>query len=289
MKAPAFWWRGRPGPAALALAPLGALVGAVAARRMARAGMGVGVPVVCIGNFTVGGAGKTPTAIEVARVLTAAGHEPAFVSRGHGGAGSAAPLRVDPARHAFAEVGDEPLLLARVAPCFVARDRAAAARVAVTAGATIVVMDDGLQNPSLVQDLRVAVVDGAVGLGNGLCLPAGPLRMPMARQWGLVDLVLVAGPGAAGEAVAAEAARRRTPVLRTAVTPEPRALRALQGRRLVAFAGIGRPGKFFDTLAEAGLAVVERIPFPDHHAYTGRERDRLPAGDDREGPRAPPP
>ncbi len=278
MKAPDFWSRPRPGPAARLLAPLGAVYGAVAARRMARPGARVGVPVVCVGNFTVGGAGKTPTAIEIAGQLVAAGHEPAFVSRGYGGAGAGTPARVDPARDSAAEVGDEPLLLARSAPCFVGADRLAAARAAVAAGATIVLMDDGLQNPSVAKDLRIAVVDGAVGIGNGLCLPAGPLRAPMARQWGSVDLLVVLGRGESGDAVAAEAGLRRLPALRAAVEPDARALRALAGRRLFAFAGIGRPDKFFDTLAEAGLDVVGRRPFPDHHPFTAAERDALLAG-----------
>ncbi len=278
MRAPAFWSLPRPGLAARLLAPLGAAYGAVAARRMARPGARVGAPVVCVGNFTVGGAGKTPTAIEIAGQLVAAGHEPAFVSRGYGGAGAGAPLRVDPARDPATAVGDEPLLLARVAPCFVGADRVAAARAAVAAGATIVLMDDGLQNPSLAKDLRIAVVDGAVGIGNGLCLPAGPLRAPMARQWGSVDLVLVIGPGEPGDAVAAEAGLRRLPVLRATIEPDARAVRALAGLRLLAFTGIGRPDKFFDTLAEAGLDVVGRRPFPDHHPFTAAERDALLAG-----------
>ncbi|RYB04991.1 tetraacyldisaccharide 4'-kinase [Lichenibacterium ramalinae] len=274
-RAPAFWWRARPGALALALAPAAALYGAVAARRMGGAGTPVGLPVVCIGNFVAGGAGKTPVAIEIAQQLLAAGHEPAFVSRGYGGRGAPGPVRVDPARHAAAEVGDEPLLLARTAPCFVARDRVAAARAAAAAGATIVLMDDGLQNPALARNLAVAVVDGAVGVGNGLCLPAGPLRAPLDRQWPAVDLVVVVGAGHAGESVAAEAARRRKPVLRASVAPDTRALRRLAGRPLLAFSGIGRPGKFFDTLAEAGLRTVDRIAFPDHHAFSARDRERL--------------
>ena len=275
MRAPAFWWRPRPGLAARALAPAGALLGAVAARRMARPGTRVGVPVVCVGNFTVGGAGKTPTAVEIAHHLLAVGQEPAFVSRGYGGSGGKVPLRVDPRRHAPAEVGDEPLLLARVAPCYVGADRVAAARAAVAGGATVVLMDDGLQNPALAKDLRIAVVDGAVGVGNGLCLPAGPLRAPMDRQWTGVDLVLVIGPGEAGTAVAAEAGLRRLPVLRAGIAAEPRAVRSLRGQRLLAFTGIGRPEKFFATLGEAELEIVGRRAFPDHHPFTPAEREEL--------------
>ena len=273
--APGFWWRPRPGPLALALSPAGALYGALTGRRMAQRGAGVGVPVVCVGNFVVGGAGKTPTVLELARQLVAAGHEPAFVSRGYGGTGSEAPIRVDIERHRAAEVGDEPLLLARVAPCWVARDRAAAARAAVAEGATIILMDDGLQNPSLAKDLSLAVVDGVIGVGNGLCLPAGPLRAPLRRQWPAVDLVVVVGAGVAGEAVAAEAASQSKTVLHATIAPDPRALSRLMGRRLVAFSGIGRPGKFFATLREAGLNVVETTAFPDHHAFDSRDRETL--------------
>lgn len=274
--APRFWWRPRPAAAALALAPVGALYGAFAGRRMARDGTPVGVPVICVGNLVVGGAGKTPTALEIARHLVAFGHSPAFVSRGYGrSGGDARPVRVDPEGDRSAEVGDEPLLLARVAPCFVARDRLAAARAAVAAGASVVLMDDGLQNPALAKDLGIAAVDGAVGVGNGFCLPAGPLRAPLGRQWPAVGLVVVIGAGAAGDAVAAEAEGRGTPVLRAGYEADERALAALRGRRLLAFSGIGRPGKFFDTLREAGLDVGATRSFPDHHAFTAREREAL--------------
>ncbi len=156
-----------------------------------------------------------------------------------------------------------------------ARDRPAAARAAVAAGASVVVMDDGLQNPGLAKGLAVAVVDGAVGIGNGLCLPAGPLRAPMDRQWPAVDVVVVTGAGRPGDAVAEAAAARRVPVIRATIEPDGRVLERLRGRRLLAFSGIGRPGKFFATLADAGLDVAARMPFPDHHAYSPREREAL--------------
>ncbi|MGI3900567.1 MAG: tetraacyldisaccharide 4'-kinase [Janthinobacterium lividum] len=277
LSAPSFWWRPRPGPLALALAPAGAVYGAVTGRRMSKGGASVGVPVVCVGNLVVGGAGKTPTVLELARQLLAAGQEPAFVSRGYGGAAAARPIRVDPERHRACDVGDEPLLLARVAPCFVAHNRVAAARAAVADGATIILMDDGLQTPSLAKHLSLAVVDGAVGIGNGLCLPAGPLRAPLRQQWPAVDLVVVVGAGAAGEVLADEAVSWEKAVLRAIIAPEPRALGRFAGRRLLAFSGIGRPGKFFATLTKAGLDVVETIAFPDHHPFDARDRDRLAA------------
>jgi len=276
LRAPTFWWRPRPGPAALALAPLAALYGAVAGSRMGKSGTGVGVPVVCVGNFVVGGAGKTPLAIEIAGQLLAFGHSPAFVSRGYGrDTGAPGSIRVDLARHDAADVGDEPLLLARAAPCFVAADRVAAARAAVAGGATVVIMDDGLQSRSLGKDAAIAVVDGGVGVGNGLCLPAGPLRAPLARQWGSVDLVVVIGAEPPGEAVAVKAGRRGLPVMHGAFEPSERGLAELRGRRLVAFSGIGRPEKFFRTLQSAGLDVARVIGFPDHHVYTARDLDGL--------------
>ena len=178
MIAPRFWARERPGLAARALAPLGALYGLATARRMARPGTRVDAPVICVGNYVVGGAGKTPTAIAVARLLQNAGERVAFLSRGYGGAPRAAPTRVDPHLHGALAVGDEPLLLARVAPCWVGADRVAAAREAIADGASVLVLDDGLQNPALVKDYAIAVIDGEAGFGNGLCFPAGPLRAP---------------------------------------------------------------------------------------------------------------
>ena len=206
--APCFWWR-KAGPAALALAPVGAVYGAMTAYRMTKAGARIGVPVLCIGNFVVGGAGKTPTAIAVATRLAARGQSPAFVSRGYGrreARGTRGTVtRVEPSRHKARDVGDEPLLLARAAPCFVSDDRVAAAMAAVAAGATVVVMDDGFQNPGLGKDASVVAVDGAAGVGNGFCLPAGPLRAPLSRQWPSTTLLAVIGAGPAGETLAAEA------------------------------------------------------------------------------------
>ncbi|MGU3542062.1 tetraacyldisaccharide 4'-kinase, partial [Methylobacterium sp. A52T] len=182
MRPPAFWAAGPDHPAARALAPVGAVYGALAARRMDRPGARAGCPVLCLGNFTLGGAGKTPAALAVAGLVAELGAAPAFLSRGYGGR-LAGPVRVDPAHHAAADVGDEPLLLARLVPAIVARDRPAGAALCRSLGADVVVMDDGLQNPSLAKDLSLAVVDGPAGLGNGLPFPAGPLRAPLARQW----------------------------------------------------------------------------------------------------------
>jgi tetraacyldisaccharide 4'-kinase len=271
MRAPSFWTTSPPTVLATLLRPLGAIYGAVAARRLRQPAAEASLPVICIGNFTAGGAGKTPTALAAAQVLAAAGHRPVFLTRGYGGR-LAGPLLVSPASRA-ADVGDEPLLLARTAPTIVAQDRVAGARLAQSVG-DVVIMDDGLQNPTLAKDVSVAVVDGGTGIGNGLCLPAGPLRAPIDVQWSYVQAVLVIGPGAAGEAVATDAARRGRLVLRGHLVPDPADARRLAGQRVLAFAGIGRPAKFFDTLRALGAVLEREIAFPDHHAY---EKDELVA------------
>ena len=269
MRAPAFWWRA-PSLAANALRPIGLGYGAVAARRMRRRGEQAGVPVICVGNFTAGGAGKTPTALAVAQRLIDAGERPVFLSRGYGGR-LRGPVRVDPARHGALDVGDEPLLLARIAPAIVAHDRPAGARLAVAEGAGMIVMDDGLQNPSLTKDLTIAVVDGQTGVGNGLCLPAGPLRAPLSAQWPRVDAVIVVGAGAGGDAVADEAERRGKRAIRARLEPDPATAALLRGRRVLAFAGIGRPEKLFATLEACGAQIIARQAFPDHHPFTARD------------------
>ncbi|WP_457106168.1 tetraacyldisaccharide 4'-kinase [Methylobacterium sp. P5_C11] len=267
MRPPGFWSAAPNHPAARGLAPLGAVYGALVARRMDRPGARAGCPVLCLGNFTLGGAGKTPSALAVAGLLAELGRAPAFLTRGYGGR-HAGPVRVDPDRHGAAEVGDEPLLLARRAPTVVSRDRPAGAALCRSLGADVIVMDDGLQNPSLAKDLSLAVVDGATGIGNGLPFPAGPLRAPLARQWPHVGGLIVVGDGAAGDAVARMARQRGLPVHRARLVP---ATDDLAGRRCLAFAGIGRPEKFFATLIESGAVIAGTRPFPDHHPYRAAE------------------
>jgi tetraacyldisaccharide 4'-kinase len=273
MRAPAFWWRPRAGPWALLLAPFGAIYGGVTAWRMGRRGARAGVPVVCIGNFVAGGAGKTPTAIAIARLLMACGETPVFLSRGYRGSLSSSrrPVRVDPARHAASQVGDEPLLLARIAPTIVAARRGAGARAAREAGASVIVMDDGLQNSTLCKDVAIAVVDGATGIGNGLAMPAGPLRAPLGAQIRHVDAVLVIGSGRAGETMMRVAKAAGKKALSAALAADPAVAGRLGGRSVVAFAGIGRPDKFFATLSEIGAQVVARRAFADHHVYQAHE------------------
>ncbi len=282
MRAPAFWWKEGPTPTARLLWPIGAIYGALTARRMRRAGVACGPPIICVGNFVAGGAGKTPTAIAVAQALLAQGRRPMFLSRGYG-SGVSAPRLVDRARDRAADVGDEPLLLAAIAPCIVAADKIAGAQACVAAGAQVIVMDDGLQNPALTKALRIAVVDGAVGVGNGLCVPAGPLRAPLGAQWPHVDALVVIGEGAPGEAIAREAEALGKTVLRGLLAPDPGMAMGLAGREVIAFAGIGRPEKFFDTLRALGADIIETEAFPDHHAFTPREIAGLQARAKRRG------
>ena len=270
MRAPGFWAVRKPTALARLLQPAGLLYGSVTARRMRREGARVGAPVVCVGNFVAGGAGKTPAAIALGRMLIADGRQVAFLSRGYGGTPRAEPLGVDPALHSAAMVGDEPLLLAAVAPCWVGRDRGLSARLAVEAGADVLVLDDGLQNPALVKDLAFAVVDGEAGFGNGLCIPAGPLRAPLAAQAPLVGgLIVVGGDQAARQAIAAQIPGR--PAFAASLEPDAVAAAPLIGREVVAFAGIARPEKFYATLRRVGALVAATRDFPDHHVFTERE------------------
>jgi tetraacyldisaccharide 4'-kinase len=281
MRDPAFWWRPA-GMAAGLLSPLGAIYGAVASARMAQAGRDAGVPVVCIGNLTLGGAGKTPAAVLAAQILSTAGRNPFVLSRGYGGA-LAGPVHVDPQRHRAADVGDEPLLLARSAPTMVARDRVAGAAAACAAGAGSIVMDDGFQSPNVHKDLSILVVDGRRGVGNAQVFPAGPLRAPLDPQLGHAAAVLVIGPGAAGDAVESMARAHGLRAFHGRLQPDAAALAALRAKPVLAFAGIGDPEKFFATLLEAGVDVRARVSFPDHHRFSRADALSLVERATREG------
>ncbi len=267
MREPAFWW-GEGSFASALLAPLAALYGAVAQWRLGRGGERAGAPVVCVGNLTVGGAGKTPTALALARMLAAAGERPMFLTRGYGGA-LAGPLLVDPARHRAREVGDEPLLLARTAPTIVARDRVKGAGIA--GDASVIVMDDGFHNPSLVKDFSVLVVDGRRGTGNGRVIPAGPLRAPLEAQLARAHALIVVGGLRRAADIAERARAANIPVLQARLRPDVDVIAWLRGRQVLAFAGIADPKKFFATLAEAGVVLAAARSFPDHHRYTRAE------------------
>ncbi len=273
MREPSFWWR-KPGLASALLAPIGAVYGGIAARRMAKAGARVGVPVVCVGNFTLGGSGKTPAAIAIAKMLQDAGERVFCLSRGYGGS-VAGPKQVDAHADHAAQVGDESLLLARVAPTIVARNRVAGAQFARAAGAGIVLMDDGLQNPSLAKDVSIAVVDGRRGIGDGKVFPAGPLRAPIEAQVARIDALLVVGEISGAANVIAAAKARGKPVWHAKFIADPAAVSALAGKRVLAFAGIGDPDKFFATVAAAGIAAPQQVAFADHHRFSAEEAANL--------------
>jgi tetraacyldisaccharide 4'-kinase len=240
--------------------------GVSAARRALTHAKHAGVPVLCVGNLVAGGAGKTPVALSLAHMLSAAGHRPHILSRGYGGS-HVGPEQVDPAQHSATEVGDEPLLLARAAPTWIGRDRVATAAAAIAHGADVLLLDDGFQNPSLRQDLALVVVDGSYGFGNGRVIPAGPLREPVKAGLARAQAVIVMGGG--GHDLPLDGTMRLNAKL-VARDADP-----LKGKRLVAFAGIGRPRKFFATLNELGAALVAERGFPDHHRYQETELDQL--------------
>jgi tetraacyldisaccharide 4'-kinase len=269
MRAPDFW-RGR-GLAARLLAPLGALYGATVAFKARRARpLDPGIPVICIGNLTAGGSGKTPVAIAVAEMLRAKGHRPYFLTRGYGGSerGPALASR----GHSAAVMGDEALLLARTAPTIVARDRAAGAKLAREKGATVLVMDDGHQNFSLRKNLSLVVVDAETGFGNGFQIPAGPLREPVTQGLTRADAVILVGDGAP------DLHEYRSPVLRAHLKSDGA---AFADKTVFAFAGIGRPEKFAASLEASGATVTGSCFFADHHVYDEDEilQLRAVAGD----------
>ncbi len=265
MLAPEFWAHDAL-PARL-LGPLGEAYGVIGRlrRRLARPARAA-VPVICVGNLVVGGAGKTPVALALAARLIARGWRPHLLTRGYGGR-MAGPVRVDPARHDAAAVGDEALLLADTAPTWCARDRARGAQAAVAAGANLLIMDDGYQNPWLYQDVRLLVVDGSFGFGNRRLLPAGPLREPLAAGLARAAAVIQLGIDEAG---LDQALPSRMTRLRAALRAGPDAP-AVHDRRVVAFAGIARPEKFFRSLTDAGALLAGRHAFGDHHRYRRHE------------------
>lgn len=258
MRAPDFWKRD--GLAARLLAPLGALYGlSVRARQTSAQPFRSKARVLCVGNLTAGGSGKTPVAMTLARMLAGRGHKVVFLSRGYRGRLNG-PVAVDPAKHSAADVGDEPLLLAAAAPTVVARDRARGAELADALGAGVIVMDDGFQNFQLAKDVSILVVDAETGFGNRRLIPAGPLREPVEDGLRRADAVVLMGDDAF------RIPPFRGPVFRAGLRPS--APDRFKGRSVFAMAGIGRPDKFFHTLEAMGARIVGTKSFPDHHRYT---------------------
>ena len=281
MREPGFWH----GPASLnshLLKPLAALYGAVAAKRLRHKGLNAGIPVLCVGNYHVGGAGKTPTVLALAKLLRELGETPVVLSRGYGGK-LAGPVRVDPVRHAASDVGDEPLMLAGALPVVVSRERADGVPLARAQGATVILMDDGFQNPAVVKDASLIVIDSERGLGNGQVFPAGPLRAPLRPQLARTDALIVVGNGTAAQSVAAEIAAQGKPVLSAHLKPDQAQVAQLRGKRVLAFAGIGDPTRFFNTLRASGIDVAGQRAFADHHAYSQSQIESLIAEAGRDG------
>jgi tetraacyldisaccharide 4'-kinase len=281
MHEPAFWYR----PSSLVsllLTPLGAIYGLVAGWRLQREGFDAGIPVLCVGNYHVGGAGKTPTVLALTKVLRELGETPVVLSRGYGGR-LHGPISVDRGRHAALDVGDEPLMLAPTVPVVVARDRIAGVALARSQGASVILMDDGFQNPAIAKDAALIVIDNGRGLGNGRVFPAGPLRAPLPPQLDLTDALIVVGEGAAAATVAAAVAARGKPVLSAHLKADDVSVASLRGKRVLAFAGIGDPARFFRTLRSHGIEVVRERAFADHHPFSESEIETLIADAKRDG------
>lgn len=271
-EAPPFWYQ-KPGLISFALRPIAAIYGYVATRRMDKANpVKLDAPAICVGNLTVGGTGKTPTAIELAKIAIKQKYKPGFVSRGYGGI-HVKPHLVDVETDTSSAVGDEPLLLARTAPTVVGMNRAANARLLLEQGRNLIIMDDGFQSRSLYFDYGLLVVDARRGIGNGRVLPAGPLRAPLKHQMRHATSILRIGNGDAGDTAIRALARAGKPLMIAQLKPAN--TKALKGKQVFAFTGIGDPQKFYETLSQCGCLLAATRSFGDHHAFTNAEATQL--------------
>jgi tetraacyldisaccharide 4'-kinase len=276
MRAPDFWSGGGGGIAPLLLSPIAAIYAAATARRVAKPGWQAPVPVICCGNASAGGAGKTTVALDIGQRLSNRGVAAHFLTRGYGGT-LKGPALVDPDKHDSKAVGDEALLLASIRPTWVAGDRQAGGRAAIAAGAQALVMDDGLQNPGLVKDLSLLVVDGSYGFGNGRIIPAGPLREPVAAAAARCRAAVLIGKD---ESNVQAQLPPNLPVLRARLVPGPEA-EVLAGQPVFAFCGIANPRKFFNSLQEVGAVIAGRMPYADHYPFDAGDLRELLAEADR--------
>ncbi len=271
MRAPEFWTRNDTFSRFLAalLTPIGWIYAATVRWKLRHAEpMRPRAKVICVGNLTVGGTGKTPVTGLIADLLVQRGLRVFILSRGYGGRVRHATI-VDPEQDGAADVGDEPLILSHTAPVIVAHDRREGAALADKNRADVIVMDDGHQNFLLAKDLSLVVVDAETGFANGCVLPAGPLREPVSEGLARADAVVLVGDGSP------QLPGFSRPVLRAHIAP--REMPQLKGMRVVAFAGIGRPDKFFQSLRNMGAEIAHTSPYSDHHVYTASEVARLRA------------
>lgn len=273
LSAPDFWWLKTPTPTARLLSPIGALYGWLTMRRMGRAPKGTAnIPVLCVGNLVMGGAGKTPTSFALLQEFKKLGHNPGILLRGFGGS-ETGPLQVKP-EHSVDQVGDEAMLYANVAPTIISSDRVAGANLLAQTGVDVILMDDGFQNPSLYKDMSLVVVDVNTAWGNGLCCPAGPLRAPVKSQLQHASAIIALGEGTRIDEIKDAAKRVGISIYHGEIVADP-VSHSFAKQRFIAYSGIGRPEKFFKSLTDANLDVAESIAFPDHHVFTEKDSEKI--------------
>lgn len=276
---PPSWWQDDTGHILPKyLDPLGQLYGQIVKARFRYTNAHQSkLPIICIGNFTLGGTGKTPLAIKLSHILGDLGWQPSFLSRGYKGK-YAGPLLVDPNDHSAEDVGDEPMLLAAHAPTIIAKKRVDGAWLLEQRNTNIIIMDDGFQNPTLRKNISIIAIDSSTALGNGRIFPAGPLRAPLEFQLPKADAIIITGSPGPEKAKLIEKLRQKykykKPILRGSLTPSDDTA-WLKDKPILAYAGIGRPEKLFQSLEQAGGQVIRRLPFPDHHNFTHKDADHI--------------